>query len=599
MTSRPAAPRPRAASAPRRRRRSRSRSRSAGRSAPTRAPATDRPGAHARRPLGASPSGSEASAATSATAIALVPSDPDANDADDDEDAAGPAASVLAGMAAAPASAAAWSRGLGDSSRVGVHGRAWRDLAFWAWACTFSKHRTALQLMVTRKATTVAAAAVETVANQFTSRAAASRLQPHSPVLSVSRENAVASARLVAGLVRVSPQQAPQVVLWSARAARDAQRVQLRLGLVRSFDDAAHTVLNACYAAKRGLRPDFGRNPHVVPVWSVAQRLLTPTDEASTLVPGLVEAERYGAALDAAHLEGRDSRELGFNSRERMSAAAARLSGQRSAACREGSVRLSNTGVARGAVVFRARLVMNNTQQAAAARVAAQLRRTLERAQERPNAGSLLPISAARLLRHEPLDTHVEPVVTPGNNLVLGIEADAAIRRTVPTKARRGDPCCRLCGPAVYEELLGINSGPAPGDAKPAPPPASAARGRQRDEQRHSHTTFDYERPFALLPIIDMKLTMLDREAQAVPIPSRAADAVLRRAAVELVVAGDSPVRVVDLAANLATVRLEMQLRSRMHADPDPTAARVAAEQTARVRLQTRALSSPPPARPS
>ena len=150
---------------------SRSRSRSAGRSAPTRAPATTarraarrRRSAPPRAARGLAPRAPRPSRSSCPTRTPTTPTTtrtPRPAAASWRDGGRGPRRPRRG--AAGSATARAWAR-------TAARGATWpsgRGRAF--------SDRTALQPMVTRKATTVAAAAVETVANQFTSRAAASR----------------------------------------------------------------------------------------------------------------------------------------------------------------------------------------------------------------------------------------------------------------------------------------------------------------------------------------------------------------------------------------------------------------------------------------
>jgi len=500
---------------------------------------------------------------------------------------------VLAEMAVATTPTSG-GRSLGEHVRAGQYGRATQKLAFWADACSFSKHKVVLQMMVTQKASTAAAATVETIASQCVGNPA-SLLQDDSTVLAVGCENAVRSAKVVAGLIQTTDAQVPRIVAWKVRAPANPKRVEHRVGLVRSTEDAEHTMLHACMALRPDLRP---ARPHVVCLWSQAQRLLSPPTPQTTLVPGLVETERYAAALQAHIAAGGDPRDLGFVSRMRVDQALGRLHATRTHACREGSMRMGTTGVARGAITILATLVCNRSQQERAAQVAAQLMRHHDDllAQAPPT----LPLHvAAQEVRSEELQGGVEPLVTPGNNLVLALEVDAAVRKIV-TKDRKGNPCVRLCGPATRVEIEGgydaSDGTEADGGGGGAATAASSAP-RQREDQKHTHTTYDLEQPAGILPIIDVQLRFFDGPEQARPLPSRPQDAVLRTAAVTLVVAGDAPVRVVDLVANFATLRTvhlqgERPAAAAADADADADAAAAARSRTLRVgvRLRARAL---------
>ena len=465
---------------------------------------------------------------------------------------------VLAEMAVATTPMSG-GRSLGEHVRAGQYGRATQKLAFWADVCSFSRHKTVLQMMVTQKASTAAAATVETIANQCVGNPA-SLLQDDSTVLAVGCENAVRSAKVVAGLLQTTDAQVPRIVAWKVRTAADPRRVEHRVGLVRSTEDAEHSMLHACVALRPDLRP---ARPHVVCLWSQAQRLLSPPTPQTTLVPGLIETERYAAALQAHAAAGGDARDLGFVSRMRVDQAGP--APRHPDACvprrvdahghhRRGARRHHHSGHA------------GVQPQPTGARRAGG--RAAEEAPRRP-AGAGAAVAAAHVaaqeVRSEELQGGGEPLVTPGNNLVLALEVDSAVRKIV-TKDRKGNPCVRLCGPATRVEIEGgydANDGTEAeggGVANAASTTAGAAGGaasgapRQREDQKHTHTTYDLERPAGILPIIDVQLRFFDGPEQAQPLPSRPQDAVLRTAAVTLVVAGDAPVRVVDLVANFATL---------------------------------------------
>jgi len=527
---------------------------------PTATPTTASASASASAPLPLSPS----SASSTSTALAVVPS------SDDEEAHEHDGVGILAGMARTPrgtGTGLAADRGFCEHTRTGVYGIATQELAFWAHVCSYSKHKATLQMMITQRLSAVEAATVETIANQSAGGSgSAELLGPTSTVLAVGRSNAVASAKMVAGLIQTTEQEVPRAVAWTARSGAGLGGAGVAVGFARSEEDARHTMLHACVAAPRGLRP---ARAHLVCAWSLTQRLLTPATPETTLVPGLVETERYAALLQAHMQRGGDPREVGFAGRERVNQALARLANVRNQASREGSVRMSNTGVARGVITIRATCVVNASQMRQSALVANQMRDLVDRVSDGRHTRAMPNHVAARMLAEEPLNVSGEPLVTPASNLVLALEVDALIRK-IPTKDRRNHPCLRLCAPTTESELQN-GSDDAGRDDRGAKRSAGA--------EKHTHTTYDFERPACILPIIDMSLRLLDGEADAVPIPSRPQDARLRTAAVTLTVAGDCPVRAVDIASNFAGVRAELRAKHGRRSTDE-----------AKVRLHTRAL---------
>jgi hypothetical protein len=116
-----------------------------------------------------------------------------------------------------------------------------------------------------------------------------------------------------------------------------------------------------------------------------------------------------------------------------------------------------------------------------------------------------------------------EPFCTPSNNVALALEASETLRVLLKHKSRKGDFVRHQCG---------VNAGDTQGATEPP--------------------IDEFDKPCALLPIVDVKVKLLEPADAGERLPGRC-DARLLAAALTVTVAGDAPCRVVDLLERFAT----------------------------------------------
>ena len=411
-----------------------------------------------------------------------------------------------------------------------------QQIAPWWAAALRSKWTSIFRTFITQSRTEAAAAAVETLAEQSAgcahanapaSAAASSSdaLVPTTPaaaapplsiannqlLVSLSTQNAIRSAAATAGLVRSTPEVVPRIVVWRCRSA--ANKIECHVGLVRSPDDAAHTTLHACSRAPPSCQPAPGRGAIA---WSLASRSTTPSTEERRLLPGIAEGLVHLELLAEGRIE---------LSKHRHNRVVDMIENNIEAASNDGPLTLSLTGLVRSFVVVPARIVVGRSMAEAGERIGAQLAYVRASVPD----GGLLPESSfesCALLTDAPLDVQPEPYCTPANTLALCLHVNEVVRVLMKSKARRGDACRHLCGVATPQEL---------GETAP-------------DE---------YDKPQSLLPVVDVKVSVLDSTYTEDPArPSEPLrerrDAHLRRMALSFCVCGDSVVRVVEMIDQFA-----------------------------------------------
>jgi hypothetical protein len=278
------------------------------------------------------------------------------------------------------------------------------------------------------------------------------------------------------------------------------------VGVVRSKADASNTTLHACSVAPcEHFQP---RENHQVCVWSHGVRNTTPYDANTSLLPGVAEG--------ALHLHNLETMRDQFASRHHLTRVFDTVKTRTARAASDGSLDVTLTGIARGILVIRARLVVGDSHVKAGEAVADQIVAARQEVGERSKGMQSSDFESCSLLAQEPLTGIAEPYATPSNNLALALQVNEQARVLMKNKSHRGDPCRHLVGAVTMAEM-------------------------------QEACVEEYDKPQTLLPIVDCKVDFLeDPTLPGERLPNRR-DATLRRVAITLTVCGDSPVRLPEL----------------------------------------------------
>tara|TARA_B100001057_G_scaffold363953_2_gene366698 strand:- start:6333 stop:9233 length:2901 start_codon:yes stop_codon:yes gene_type:complete len=387
-------------------------------------------------------------------------------------------------------------------------------LDYWAAAFT-SEYASILKIMITQSRTLANQASVATLTGQAPPGFNSER---NALLLDISTRNAVKSAEALSGLVVTAPERVPKVVTWRCRNAKG--QLKAHTGLVRSSSDASNVTVHAVRMPPTHLQEATG---HHKVVWSLAIRNATPHDASTSLVPGIVEGIAHLHAIASGKLSLRNNRHYAMRVVDKVKQQTKR------AAC-DGALDVTLTGVARGFIVVRAKLVVGESQLSAGRAIAESMHAAHETAREAARGVTVSDFESATVTSEAALGVAAEPHATPSNNLALALEANEQIRTLFKSKNHRGDPCRHLCGVATPQEL------------------AEAA-------------CEEHDRPQTLLPIVDCKVDLLDDPtAPLTPLPHRR-DAGLATVAITLTVCGDSPVRLPELLDLFAREQREDQVK--------------------------------------
>ena len=372
-------------------------------------------------------------------------------------------------------------------------------LDYWAAALS-SEYASILRLMITQSKELASSAAVDTLSGQAPQGFHATS---NSILVDISSRNAVRSAEALSGLVVTTPERVPKIVSWRCRD--HTNRLKCHVGVVRSTADASNTTLHACSLAKPHFQP---RENHQVSVWSHGVRNTTPHDAHTSLLPGVAEG--------ALHLHCLETMREKFASRHHLTRVFDTVKTRTARAASDGSLDVTLTGIARGILVLRARLVVGDSQVKAGEAVANRLVAARQEVEERSKATPSSDFESCTLLNQEPLASIAEPYATPSNNLALALQVNEQVRVLMKNKSHRGDPCRHLLGQIMTQEMQEV-------------------------------CVEEYDKPQTLLPIVDCKVDFLeDPTLPGEELPNRR-DASLRQVAITLTVCGDSPVRLPEL----------------------------------------------------
>ena len=236
----------------------------------------------------------------------------------------------------------------------------------------------------------------------------------------------------------------------------------------------------------------------------------TPTDATTSVLPGIVECEAHGLAVARNDLK--------YQSRYHRARVLESVEQRRKRAASDGTLDIGLTGVARGVVVLRARLVVGDSQVRAGEQIAARMAAVHEDAQRDAQGVPRGDFESCALLSNEPLDGVPEPYATPGNNLGLATEVTELVRVLLKNKCNKGDPCRHTTGMTAASET-------------------------------QDHAVEEQDKPQTLLPIVDYRVDFLEDPSApgaGEALPGRR-DARLHPVAITLTVCGDCPVRLGEL----------------------------------------------------
>jgi len=372
-------------------------------------------------------------------------------------------------------------------------------LEYWQ-AALHSDYASILKMMITQSKQAAGAAAVDTLTGQAPDGAL---VRYNALLVDISNRNAIKSAEAISSLVVTTEARVPKILVWRCRDANNG--VQLHVGAIRSPNDASNTTLHACRCAPKHCQPLDGTANHTVAVWSLAVRNTTPRDGQTSLLPGIMEA--------AAHLHALQSGRIQFHSRHQLTRVFDAIKQRAARGASDGSLDSTLTGVARGVIVLRAKLVVSTSQMLAGAAMAKDMAAARQAAARGAGFTPQSDFESCALLSEESLERNREPYATPASNLALGLQINEQLRVLMKNRSHRGDPCRHLCGVTTPAEMA-------------------------------EASVEQYDLPQALLPIVDCKVDLLDDAAE--PLPNRR-DACLRNAAITLTVCGDAPVRLPEL----------------------------------------------------
>lgn len=369
-------------------------------------------------------------------------------------------------------------------------------LDYWAAALS-SEYASILRLMITQSKQLANSAAVDTLSGQ----APAGFLGGTNSVLvDISSRNAVRSAEALSGLVVTTPERVPQIISWRSRDHKN--KLKTHVGVVRSTADASNTTLHACSVSSV-----CAQNHHVC-VWSHAVRNTTPYDANTSLLPGIAEG--------ALHLHCLETMKSQFASRHHLTRIFDTVKTRTARSASDGSLDVTLTGIARGIIVIRAKIVVGDSQIEAGKAMARQIVAAKKDVDARSRETQSSDFESCSLLSHEPFVGIKEPYSTPSNNLALSLQVNEQLRVLMKNKSHRGDPCRHLVGAVTTAEM-------------------------------QEACVEEFDKPQSLLPIVDCKVDFLEDPTQpGEALPNRR-DATLRQVAITLTVCGDSPIRLPEL----------------------------------------------------
>ena len=379
-------------------------------------------------------------------------------------------------------------------------------LNYWHAALN-SEYASILKTLITQSKAAATTASMDTLHGQ-----APEDLVPNKLLMRIASENAVKSAEAISSLVVTLPSRVPQIVTWRCRNYKN--RIDCHVGLVRSTSDSTNTTLHVCRAfvpppfAATAMRS--GAAKHTVCVWSLAIKNTTPKDAATSILPGITES--------TTHLQAIQNETIRFSSRHRKAAVFERIKSRAAGAASDGALDTTLTGIARGFIVLKAKIVVGASQVIAGSSMAKTMADARRQAAQRGGFSPQNEYESCALLSQEAMTDQrtPEPYASPSNNLALGLQNNELLRDLMKNRSHKSEACRHMCGVASAQELA-------------------------------EASVEEMDKPSSLLVITDVDVKMLEDPTKSeTTLPNRR-DACLCKAAVTLTVAGDSPVRLPDL----------------------------------------------------
>lgn len=429
-------------------------------------------------------------------------------------------------------------------------------LSYWDAAVRSSRYMYILKSLITQSRHAALTAAVESVSSQTSKLPSGREICDNPLLMTVSTENAVRSAKAVSSLIVATREHTPRIVAWRSRCD-DYASMRTHMSVLRSPEDAAHTSIHACTIAPVVVQPQGGLQNHTVAVWSHAVRNVTPINAATTIIPGVMEGHAHAAAVHADQ-----GRSTGLT-RLRVDALLQQIDDRVKRLARDGDVSTTLSGIARGILVLRTKMVVSHSQVAAGKAIAADVAKLASTVTNGRGAKyGIAHQESVHILDDSELSRLAEPYVTPCSPLGIGMEVNETQRTLMRNRSHRGDPCRHVCGVATLNEL-------------------------------NEASADELDKPATLLTLIDVKVDFLERfgagcpppnaspdaDAPIAPMPApmpapclpNRRDASLRTAALTLTVGGDAPVRLPELLRLFTVARrdvdrataFQMQLEAR------------------------------------
>lgn len=263
----------------------------------------------------------------------------------------------------------------------------------------------------------------------------------------------------------------------------------------------------------QGFLPPHAASPstqHTLCIWSVAIRNTTPKDNVSCILPGITEAMRHLQSIQAGTVK--------FSTRHREAAVFQRIKNRAASQASDGSLDTTLTGIARGFIALKARIVVGASQVISGAAIGKAMADARISAAEHSGFSPQNEYESCAMLSKEWLSEHTtpEPYASPANNVALGMQNNELLRDLMKNRSHKSEACRHMCGVATPQEL-----------SEPS--------------------IEEVDKPASLLVITDLDVKFLeDPAARETTLPNRR-DACLCKAVLTLTVAGDSPVRLPDL----------------------------------------------------
>ena len=383
-------------------------------------------------------------------------------------------------------------------------------LDYWRATLCQSDYVNVLQTLITNSKCAAECATRKTIASQSGDKNIAHNRLLHA----ISASNAIESSQELVRLLQETDETTPKTVFWRRR--RSNGTFSYHGNIIRSTNDAQQTSIATC-----SLAPDEFRvaGNHTAAVWHMAEVQTAPRASDRTCLPGITETIAHMRALEtdsSPHPRAKRMRQY------------SRLKTHLHADIQDGFNSVSITGIARGTILMRAKIPASKSQIEAGYAIAHELAEDMVDARERCSSENLL--ESASVLATSSLLPVREPFALPGSPLALGLQASEVATRILKDKTHRGNPCRAFTGV------------------------------RFDDEEEPPHEPENYDMPTPVLTIVDAQVEVhtaddIRVEDYAPPAIRGHRDVFMADATLQITVAGDKPIRVLEAAFALASER--------------------------------------------